>query len=84
MISDRIHRAGVIGPCPFSHRRLYDGLSAAVKLLSPAIFSPTGCVTGIVGALVGFPGAACSGIYLVIATISFAFIVEESWRGGKP
>ena len=31
----------------------------------------------MVGALVGFPALRLQGIYLVIATISFAFIVEE-------
>src|SRR5882672_7730567 len=34
-------------------------------------------LTGIIGALVGFPALRLQGIYLVIATISFAFIVEE-------
>jgi branched-chain amino acid transport system permease protein len=32
---------------------------------------------GAVGALVGFPALRLSGIYLVIATIAFGFIVEE-------
>jgi branched-chain amino acid transport system permease protein len=31
----------------------------------------------VIGALVGFPALRLQGIYLVIATISFAFIVEE-------
>ena len=31
----------------------------------------------MIGALVGFPALRLQGIYLVIATISFAFIVEE-------
>ena len=34
-------------------------------------------VAGGVGALVGFPALRLSGIYLVIATIAFGFIVEE-------
>ena len=34
-------------------------------------------LTGLVGALVGFPALRLHGIYLVIATISFGFIVEE-------
>src|SRR5215467_9377184 len=34
-------------------------------------------LTGAVGALVGFPALRLSGIYLVIATIAFGFIVEE-------
>ena len=40
-------------------------------------FLAAGVFTGIVGALVGFPALRLQGIYLVIATISFAFIVEE-------
>jgi branched-chain amino acid transport system permease protein len=36
-----------------------------------------GILTGIIGALVGFPALRLHGIYLVIATISFGFIVEE-------
>lgn len=34
-------------------------------------------LTGIVGAIVGFPALRLHGIYLLIATISFGFIVEE-------
>ncbi len=34
-------------------------------------------VAGAVGALVGFPALRLTGIYLVIATIAFGFIVEE-------
>ncbi len=34
-------------------------------------------LAGIVGGLVGFPALRLSGIYLVIATIAFGFIVEE-------
>src|SRR6201988_1778626 len=40
-------------------------------------FLAGGALTGVVGALVGFPALRLQGIYLVIATISFAFIVEE-------
>src|SRR3954464_4649746 len=40
-------------------------------------FLAAGILTGIIGALVGFPALRLQGIYLVIATISFAFIVEE-------
>ena len=40
-------------------------------------FLAAGLLTGIVGAMVGFPALRLQGIYLVIATISFAFIVEE-------
>ena len=36
-----------------------------------------GLLTGIVGLLVGFPALRLHGIYLLIATISFSFIVEE-------
>jgi branched-chain amino acid transport system permease protein len=40
-------------------------------------FLAGGLFAGIVGAIVGFPALRLQGIYLVIATISFAFIVEE-------
>ena len=40
-------------------------------------FLAAGMLTGIIGAMVGFPALRLQGIYLVIATISFAFIVEE-------
>ncbi len=43
----------------------------------PVYFLAAGVLTGIVGAMVGFPALRLQGIYLVIATISFAFIVEE-------
>jgi branched-chain amino acid transport system permease protein len=40
-------------------------------------FLAAGALTGLIGALVGFPALRLQGIYLVIATISFALIVEE-------
>lgn len=40
-------------------------------------FLAAGVLAGIVGAMVGFPALRLQGIYLVIATISFALIVEE-------
>lgn len=40
-------------------------------------FPLAGLLTGIVGALVGFPALRLQGIYLIIATISFGAIVEE-------
>src|SRR3954447_1715420 len=40
-------------------------------------FLAAGALTGIIGAMVGFPALRLQGIYLVIATISFALIVEE-------
>jgi branched-chain amino acid transport system permease protein len=40
-------------------------------------FLIAGALTGIMGAIVGFPALRLHGIYLLIATISFAFIVEE-------
>src|SRR5207248_5246248 len=40
-------------------------------------FLAAGLFSGIVGGIVGFPALRLQGIYLVIATISFAFIVEE-------
>src|SRR6201989_1409103 len=43
----------------------------------PVYFHAAGILTGIIGAMVGFPALRLQGIYLVIATISFAFIVEE-------
>jgi len=43
----------------------------------PVYFLAAGLLTGIIGALVGFPALRLQGIYLVIATISFALIVEE-------
>src|SRR3954449_4972568 len=43
----------------------------------PVYFLAAGLLTGLVGAVVGFPALRLQGIYLVIATISFAFIVEE-------
>ncbi|MGY8635964.1 branched-chain amino acid ABC transporter permease [Bradyrhizobium sp. 14AA] len=43
----------------------------------PVYFLAAGALTGIIGAMVGFPALRLTGIYLVIATISFALIVEE-------
>jgi branched-chain amino acid transport system permease protein len=43
----------------------------------PVYFLAAGILTGVIGAMVGFPALRLQGIYLVIATISFAFIVEE-------
>ncbi|MDH6257065.1 branched-chain amino acid ABC transporter permease [Bradyrhizobium sp. BR13661] len=43
----------------------------------PVYFLAAGALAGCIGALVGFPALRLQGIYLVIATISFAFIVEE-------
>jgi branched-chain amino acid transport system permease protein len=43
----------------------------------PVYFLVAGALTGVVGAMVGFPALRLQGIYLVIATISFAFIIEE-------
>jgi branched-chain amino acid transport system permease protein len=40
-------------------------------------FAAAGVLTGLVGVLVGFPALRLHGIYLLIATISFSFIVEE-------
>lgn len=40
-------------------------------------FPVAALVTGAVGAVVGFPALRLTGIYLVIATIAFSFIVEE-------
>ena len=43
----------------------------------PVYFLAAGALTGLIGAMVGFPALRLTGIYLVIATISFALIVEE-------
>src|SRR5262249_36666680 len=43
----------------------------------PVYFLVAGLLTGVIGAIVGFPALRLQGIYLVIATISFALIVEE-------
>ena len=43
----------------------------------PVYFLAAGLLTAVIGAVVGFPALRLQGIYLVIATISFAFIVEE-------
>jgi branched-chain amino acid transport system permease protein len=43
----------------------------------PVYFLAAGVLTGVIGAMVGFPALRLQGIYLVIATISFALIVEE-------
>jgi branched-chain amino acid transport system permease protein len=43
----------------------------------PVYFLAAGLLSGVVGALVGFPALRLQGIYLVMATISFGFIVEE-------
>ncbi len=40
-------------------------------------FVVAGVLTGVVGLIVGFPALRLHGIYLLIATISFSFIVEE-------
>ncbi|MBL8675581.1 MAG: branched-chain amino acid ABC transporter permease [Rhodospirillales bacterium] len=40
-------------------------------------FPVAGILTGIIGVMVGFPALRLHGIYLVIATIAFGFIVEE-------
>ena len=40
-------------------------------------FPAAALLTGIAGAVVGFPALRLHGIYLLIATISFGFIVEE-------
>src|SRR3954465_13254636 len=47
----------------------------------PVYFLSAGILTGIIGAMVGFPALRLQGIYLVIATISFAFLVEEILAG---
>src|SRR5260370_18219490 len=43
----------------------------------PVYFLAAGLLTGIIVALVGFPPLQLQGIYLVLATCSFAFIIAE-------
>lgn len=43
----------------------------------PVYFLAAGLLAGVIGAMVGFPALRLQGIYLVIATIAFALIVEE-------
>lgn len=43
----------------------------------PVYFLAAGLFAGVIGAMVGFPALRLQGIYLVIATIAFALIVEE-------
>lgn len=45
----------------------------------PFVFSfpAAGAIAGLLGVVVGLPAARLSGIYLAIATLAFAFIVEE-------
>src|ERR1700675_726399 len=49
----------------------------------PVYFLAAGLLTGVIGAIVGFPALRLQGIYLVIATISFALIVEEILARGE-
>ena len=57
-------------PIPPAYLQQY-GVPFAVYFLA------AGILTGISRRLVGFPALRLQGIYLVIATISFAFIIEE-------
>ncbi len=43
----------------------------------PVYFLAAGLLAGVIGAVVGFPALRLQGIYLVIATIAFALIIEE-------
>lgn len=55
-----------------------DGLDFAIALPAAAL------VAGLLGVMVGLPALRLSGIYLTIATLAFAFIVEEvltRWKG---
>ena len=40
-------------------------------------FAAAGAVSGIVGLIIGLPALRVKGVYLAMATLSFAFIVEE-------
>lgn len=42
-----------------------------------AAFISAGAIAGIVGILIGLPALRVKGVYLAMATLSFAFIVEE-------
>ncbi len=43
----------------------------------PVYFVLAGLLAGAIGAIVGFPALRLQGIYLVIATIAFGFLMEE-------
>ena len=43
----------------------------------PVAFFSAGAVSGIVGIVIGLPALRVKGIYLAMATLAFAFIVEE-------
>ena len=67
-----------LGHAAFLAIGAYTAPTAAARRVRFAVYFPlAGILTGIIGALVGFPALRLHGIYLVIATISFGFIVEE-------
>src|SRR6202012_3957550 len=59
-----------IGACTAAYLQQYN-------VPFPVYFLAAGLLTGVIGPIVGFPALRLQGIYLVIATISFALIVEE-------
>ena len=65
-----VRAAGVNRPDLLQREGLYPAPPGAPDVLGLE-------AAGVVGALVGFPALRLQGIYLVIATIAFALIVEE-------
>ncbi len=69
---------GSLGHAAFLAIGAYTGAYCQKHGIPFLVYFPlAGIITGAVGALVGFPALRLTGIYLVIATIAFAFIVEE-------
>jgi branched-chain amino acid transport system permease protein len=64
---------------PFIGAGLFEAkiFGASIPIPHLGYFVTAGFLAGIVGVLVGFPALRLHGIYLMIATISFAYIVEE-------
>ena len=78
MILTGLHRPGLARPRRLPrHRRLHGRDLQRRASSSGSISWSLALLTGIIGAIVGFPALRLHGIYLLIATISFAFIVEE-------
>ena len=56
----------------YAHAVLYDlGVPFGLSLVSAA------CISGVLGAVVGIAALRMTGIYLAVATIAFAFIIEK-------
>ncbi len=69
---------GSLGHAAFLAIGAYTTAYMQAKGFGFAVYFPlAGILTAIIGAIVGFPALRLHGIYLLIATISFGFIVEE-------